>query len=45
MRKLMGVLSVVIITCILSCLIRVYAESQGPVWTYNDRNMWTDTDG
>ena len=45
MRKLIGVLCAVLITCISICPISVYAESQGPVWTSNGGNTWTYTDG
>ena len=45
MKKLIGVLCAVLITCISICPISVYAESQGPVWTSNGGNTWTYTDG
>lgn len=45
MRKLIGVLCAVIITCISICPINVHAEGQGPVWTSNGGNTWTYTDG
>lgn len=45
MRKILGILCAVIVTCITIFPANVYAESQGPRWTANGGNTWTYTDG